>query len=414
MPLDAEKPLKTPSNPRGLSGALRGSNHTGLRQFNERIVLQSIRQHGPIAKADLARLTDLSGQAVSVIVDKLFDDGLLKKQARTRGKIGQPSIPLSLDADGAFGVGLHVGRRSLEAVVCDFVGHIRYRKRYLYAYPDPELLLPVIQKALSALPAKMGDHWSRTAGIGLAAPLFMHQWGDLLGSQANLAMQAWDGMDLPAAVQAMSPLPMFFAKDTTAACVAELLHGHGRVQRDFLYVFVGTFVGGGLVMGGQIVRGATGNAGAIGSMPLTTSASALGEQSAAPQQLLHLASGWQLEQALAQGGLSPDLAQDASIMKAAHDRYTQPWLTQTSQALAMTVASATALVDLGAVVIDGSLDGGLMAALVQQTQAQLAGYAFKGMLQPRVLKGEVGAHARALGGALLPLRAQFFPDQATA
>ena len=57
--------------------ALRGSNHVGMRQFNERIVLQAVRHHGAIPKADLARLTQLSNQTVGIIVGRLLDDGLL-------------------------------------------------------------------------------------------------------------------------------------------------------------------------------------------------------------------------------------------------------------------------------------------------------------------------------------------------
>jgi len=85
---------------------MRGSNHVGMRQFNERTVLQAIRHHGAIPKADLARLTQLSTQTVAIIVGRLLDDGLLIKQDRVRGKIGQPSVPLSLNAQGAFGVGI--------------------------------------------------------------------------------------------------------------------------------------------------------------------------------------------------------------------------------------------------------------------------------------------------------------------
>ncbi len=101
---------------------MRGSNHVGMRQFNERIVLQAIRHHGAIPKADLARLTQLSTQTVAIIVGRLLDDGLLVKQDRVRGKIGQPSVPLSLNPQGAFSVGIQVGRRNLELLVADFMG----------------------------------------------------------------------------------------------------------------------------------------------------------------------------------------------------------------------------------------------------------------------------------------------------
>ena len=101
---------------------MRGSNHVGMRQFNERTVLQAIRHHGAIPKADLARLTQLSTQTVAIIVGRLLDDGLLLKQDRVRGKIGQPSVPLSLNPQGAFSVGIQVGRRNLELLLADFTG----------------------------------------------------------------------------------------------------------------------------------------------------------------------------------------------------------------------------------------------------------------------------------------------------
>ena len=66
---------------------VRGSNHEGMRQFNERIVLQAIRLHGALPKAELARLTQLSKQTVSIIVERLMDDGLLLKQDRIRTKL---------------------------------------------------------------------------------------------------------------------------------------------------------------------------------------------------------------------------------------------------------------------------------------------------------------------------------------
>ena len=77
----------------------------------------------------------------------------------------------------------------------------------------------------------------------------------------------------------------------------------------------------------------------------------------------------------------------------------------------MSATSATALLDLDAIVLDGSLNPKLLQALLQQTEISLAHFNFDGIHQPQILAGRVGSHARALGGALLPLHAQFFPDK---
>jgi predicted NBD/HSP70 family sugar kinase len=244
-------------------------------------------------------------------------------------------------------------------------------------------------------------------GVGLTAPLSLHKWADLMGGDAAQALARWEHIDLPAEVQRLTDLPVVFAKDTTAACVAELLQGHGRSVRSFLYVFVGTFIGGGLVLSGHIMNGERGNAGAIGSLPVGLASRGSGM----PPQLLQKASGWQLEQALLAAGHNPLLIHQADIMDAAYAEFTASWIAQASQALAMTVASSAALLDLDAVVMDGSLGAPLMTALMTATQEALAAYRFDGMHQPQLLAGQVGAHARALGGALLPLHSQFFPDK---
>lgn len=149
---------------------MRGSNHSGMRQFNERIVLQAIRHQGAIAKADLARLTQLSTQTVSIIVNRLEGEGLLVKQARVRGKIGQPSVPMAINPDGAFSLGLQAGRRSLEVLVSDFLGQPRHRLQFVYLYPDPDVVLAHIKQGLSQVQALMGEQWTRIVGIGLTAP----------------------------------------------------------------------------------------------------------------------------------------------------------------------------------------------------------------------------------------------------
>ena len=231
-----------------------------------------------------------------------------------------------------------------------------------------------------------------------------------MGGQAATALARWESVDLHAQVQALTELPVEFAKDTTAACVAELLQGHGQSVSSYLYVFVGTFIGGALVLAGHIMGGERGNAGAIGSLPirLEDGNNAPGQS---PPQLLQLASGWQLEQALLADGHDPFLLQQPAIMDPAYAHYVQPWLAQSSRALAMTVTSASALLDLDAVVMDGAMAAPLMEVLLNDTQAAMAHYAFDGMHRPRLLMGKVGSHARALGAALLPLHSQFFPDK---
>src|SRR5262249_34990328 len=110
----------------------RGTNQSGMRDSNERLVLSLVRPHGSLAKTEIARMTGLSAQTVSVIMRELEEEGLLFRQEPVRGKIGQPSIPMALNPDGAYFLGLKIGRRSAELVLIDFLGKVRTSRHMSY------------------------------------------------------------------------------------------------------------------------------------------------------------------------------------------------------------------------------------------------------------------------------------------
>jgi predicted ArsR family transcriptional regulator len=103
----------------------RGTHQPGLRAYHARLLLSLIRRHGSLPKAEIARRTGLSPQTISVIVRQLEADGLLTKEKPQRGKVGQPLVPFSLNPDGAYFIGLKVGRRSGDLVLLDLAGHKR-------------------------------------------------------------------------------------------------------------------------------------------------------------------------------------------------------------------------------------------------------------------------------------------------
>jgi len=381
-----------------------GSNQVGMRQYNERIVLQAIRLHGPLPKADVARLTRLSSQTASVIINGLLEDGLVVKQERLRGRVGQPSVPIALNPDGAFTLGIKVGRRSLDVLAMDFVGQVRCRESLEYDYPDPEQIFPAIKDRLTAVREQLGSSAARVVGAGVAAPLWLGGWRDFLSAPAG-AMDAWNEIDIRARIQALVQLPVEFAKDTTAACVAELVFGQGRSRENFLYLFIGTFVGGGLVIDGHLHPGPRGNAGAVGSLPLAD-----GSRGDA-RQLLHAASGLGLEQLFKTHGLPVAAAHDERALSPALRPLTDQWLDEACPGLALTVTAAAALLDLDAVVIDGSMDRKMIGEIIARTERVLDGFRWEGIARPAVVAGSIGPDARAMGGAILPLYRHFAPSR---
>jgi len=378
----------------------RGSNQVGMSQFNERVVLQAIRFHGSMPKADLARLTNLSTQTVSLIINRLLDEGLVIKLAPQRGKVGQPSVPIALNPDGAFSIGIKIGRRSMDVLLMDFIGQARERSTLSYTFPDPDTLFEEIRVQLDNIRVRLGPkHAKRLSGIGIAAPLALGGWQKQLGIAPEQA-DKWNHIDIRQHVQDMTDLPVEFAKDTAAACVAELVAGRGRSIRSFLYVFVDTFIGGGLVIDSHLRGGLHGNAGALASIPLGL---AQNGRNIAPEQLLSDASLFKLEQLFSATGLDESACVDTRALQAPWLTHTLAWLDDAARAIALAINSAACLLDLDEI--------SLLEKLLEEVEIALGYYNWEGVTRPRVLAGTIGSDARAIGGALLPLYANFAPDR---
>jgi predicted NBD/HSP70 family sugar kinase len=207
-------------------------------------------------------------------------------------------------------------------------------------------------------------------------------------------------------VQSFSDAPVSFAKDTSAACVAELVAGRGRDLKSFLYLFVDTFVGGGLVINSHLHNGIHGNAGAVASLPLQVSSG-----TSTPEQLIAHASLWELEQRFKAEGLDPTAAYDDRALDAPFEASTEAWIASAARALAQCVVSGTAFLDIDAVVIDGSFSRAMLARLIAATESALGTYDWEGLWPATLVAGSMGSDARALGGALLPLHENFAPDR---
>ena len=185
----------------------------------------------------------------------------------------------------------------------------------------------------------------------------------------------------------------------------------------FLYMFVDTFIGGGLVLDSHLRAGLHGNAGAIGSLPLAVAAGGRGRPHgngaglATPPQLLSVASLLNLELLYAAAGLDLTAVADARALQAPWRAHTEVWLADAAAALALAVNSAACLLDLESVILDGSHSRELQAALQAQLGRAMDRYNWAGVTRPALLAGTIGSDARALGGALLPLYANFAPDR---
>ncbi len=399
---DADGPVAT------ASAGSRGTTQTGVRLYNERLILSLIRRHRSLAKVEIARLTGLSTQTTTVIINRLEADGLLTAGKLQRGRIGQPSTPYSLKADGAFGLGLMIGRRSSDVVLMDFTAGIRARRRMIYPFPVPRDILAFAEREMPSLLAELPTGLrDRISGLGIAMPFELWNWEADLDTPPN-ALGAWRDFDVTAALSSrFAPWPVRLCNDATSACAAELTFGTGGAYRDFAYFYVGTFIGGGIVLNGSLFPGRSGNAGALGSMPIMRRDE---NGKASLQQLIRAASIYLLERRLVAAG------QRGSDIWLSPDDWTsfeQPleiWIAEAAEALAQAIAALLAVIDFEAIVIEGAFPTDVRRRLVERTNEQLARIDRQGLTGAMVVEGSIGRDARAIGGAALPLLAAFARD----
>lgn len=380
-----------------------GSNQVRVRAYNERLVLSLVRLHGAMSKADITRRSGLSAQTVSVIMRSLEKDGLLLRGDPVRGKVGQPSVPMRLNPDAVYSFGVKIGRRSADLVLMDFVGNIRLQYHETYAYPLPDKIIGIIVSGIERLEAQLSEaERGQIAGIGIAAPFELWNWAEEVGAPAE-AMEAWRGFDLQAEISARVRHAVYLQNDATSACGAELVFGVGPSYPDFVYFFIGSFIGGGIVLNSAIFSGRTGTAGAVAPLPVRG-------RDGQTRQLLEVASIFVLENLLMESGIDPQplwySADDWVDFGAPMTR----WIDDTAEALAQAIIAAASIIDFGAAVIDGGFPGWVRKRIVAATIEAVNRLDLQGVIMPDIIEGRVGSHARAIGGASLPIFAKYLTD----
>lgn len=387
----------------------RGTNQLGVRLYNERLVLSLIRLHGELPKADIARLTGLSPQTISIIMNQLTDDGLLLKGRPQRGRIGQPSVPYSLNPEGALAFGLKIGRRSADLYLIDFTGTVLKLLHKTYAFPKPDSIKAFardgIEDLLKGIPERLTG---RIAGLGIAAPYEMWTWHEEIGAPKE-EIDAWRTIDIRAEIARLCPWPVYFANDITAACAAELMFGHGGDHIDYLYVFIGSFIGGGLVLDGHLFPGRTQNAAALGSMPAPGFS---GSNTGKPPQLMNVASIYVLERKLNGQGRNSDVLWQ-SPDDWGHDLgpALDEWIAEVAESLAYSIVAAIAVIDVETVIIDGAFPADVRRRIIEATREAITKVNRQGLSPFGLIEGSIGNAARAMGGASLPLLANFTQDR---
>jgi glucokinase-like ROK family protein len=226
-------------------------------------IFDIIRRDGPISRAQLGRVTNLSKSTVSLHVDRLLRLGVVKEEARqTDSGPGRRSL-LRFSADHAFVVGIELGITSIDVAVCDLEATVLHsHSEALNIAQGP---VPVLRRAyelVNGLLEDMGHSAGELAGIGIGLPGPVNR---TLGSVVSPPiMPGWDRYPVRDEVTDQFGVPCFVDNDVNVMALGEARAGSARASESFLFVKIGTGIGAGLVIDGELYRGFKGSAGDIG------------------------------------------------------------------------------------------------------------------------------------------------------
>ena len=379
-----------------LAAAARDEVDVFDRSANERRLLALLQRSGALPGVEVARRLKLSAQAVSVMMRNLEADGLIARDEAIRGKVGKPQTPFRLAAEGVYSVGLRIGRRSTDIVLVDFAGRVLGHGRRDYAYPEPGAIDHFARTMTRDLTERLpSERRSRIAGIGIGAPFELWNWLDDT-SAPKARMDAWRAFSFEEAFSEWTDLDILVGNDASLACQGEAMFGAARGLPDFGYFYVGSFIGGGVYLGGRLFTGATGNAAAFGSLPVRDAAGAWG-------QLLEFASIHQLELALETGSAEQPLAITSDAQWEGIEDALARWIADTADQVAHACMGVVAAFDVPVIVIDGSFPGAVRDRLIAAVETELSGIDRRGTRLPDIVAGTLGSKASALGAAYEPI-----------
>lgn len=240
----------------------RGTTLLQIGPFNQTVILDAIRRAGSLSRVELAERTGLAPQTVTNISRRLLAQGLIVEAGTTNAGRGKPRTLLRLNGEARVAVGVHLDPAVVTLAVLDLTGNVLVHERL--ATPsavDPAKAIQAIAAAVDSVIASSGVARERVLGVGIAAPGPVDLDRGVIDNPPNLP--GWHQVPLREDLARASGLPVLLDKDVTAAAVAETWWGNTRAET-MAVLYLGTGIGAGLVVDGEVIRGSFGNAGEIG------------------------------------------------------------------------------------------------------------------------------------------------------
>ncbi|MEM9341539.1 MAG: ROK family transcriptional regulator [Pseudomonadota bacterium] len=382
-----------------LSTPIVGANAERSRSHNRQMVLDRVRQAGQIGRAEIARGSGLSTQAVSNIISDLLSDGLISEQGRKSTGRGQPPVQYGLNPCGGYAVGIEIRPDAIFAAVLDLCGTPLATLRRVLKARDLAGVTKAVVAAKEAIIAKADIPENKVLGAGIVMPGPFGRTG-LSGTGSefsifhDLSPSAWftDALGLPVAVE----------NDANAAAVAERVAGVASGLDTFAFLYFGNGLGLGLMHRGRLVTGAFGNAGEIGHIPVASNGKTVPLESAI--------SRLSVQKHLADAGLTVDSSDGLAVAYAAQNPTIIAWLNGAAEPLSNAITVIENMFDPDTVILGGAMPDAILDHLIASVTLPVRSVSNRpGRTTARLLRGASGRMTGTLGAGALVINRAFTP-----
>ena len=381
------------TNANGDRPRLSGTNLERAADHNQRVTLHAIRVSGSLTRVELAEITGLTAPAIANITKRLMQDGLIQEDGRRLGGRGQPPTKLVIRRDACHAIGVNIDRDHITIVLVNFVGETLARVSREVDYALPDDVRALYRQSIRTMLRRAGVSIESVVGLGIAMP-------DDLGSielpGRPDAYASWEKADLADLFSEPFELPIFTENDAAAAAMGEMQLGLGQQFKNFFYILISAGLGGGLVVDGAYVRGATGRSGEIGLMRT-------GSPGTSVEQVQNVVSRSALADRVAAHGYAIDAITKDERWPAPLAACVDQWLDDAAAVLAGPLEAVNCLVNPATILLGGRLPTQLVDRLAERVNARVSEMAsFLPAVAP-VGRAALSEDAPAVGAAILPL-----------
>ncbi len=220
------------------------------KDYNRKMFLRMLRS-ASLSRSEVARRIGLTRAATSLMAEELIDAGYIRETIPTDKPLGRNPVPLCLNSDSAYGVGVYLNRDGCRVGIVDLCGNVLLQRRVPDIKPDR---IAVLAENITQMIEQSGISSDKVVGVGISAP------GPLDGENGRIlnppGFEIWHHVDIAELLRSKLHMPVYLAND--AACMAQYSLGKPETKgsENYLLLLVDSGIGSGVVVRGKTLKGA--------------------------------------------------------------------------------------------------------------------------------------------------------------